>query len=599
MKPKYFLFFCLSVYVLSTQYSTATVRYVSKTGTSTPPYTSWQTASDSIQKCINICVDGDTVYVANGVYYESIYIDKTINLWGSSADSTVINGVGTPNNYILYFSENNSTFKNFTLTSPGQRRTGLANWETNLRADNCRIYDVGYPVTSFNSSPNIENFIITDFTKYAIFDECPNDSCKGIFRNNIIISNGGEPAVNFGYAGTPTFIDNILIEEGTTLTGIESALLRGINLKNNFITGYRWNGMLITEIRTDTAYILNNNLVYNPIDTMFGYGAIAIGTGNRTLLKNNILTNSNRGIYGYQSNDSTKPDYNLFWNVEDLVGGNASLGDSNIVADPMFVNDTIPTANGTYDFHLQKYSPAIDKGDPSIQDVDGSRSDIGMFGGPGGEKYTYLDLPPKTPRNFSYSFDSTNTFLTLKWDMNYESDFKNYKIYRDTIAGFIPSQFNLIGETDTSMILENITEINSNKIYYRVSAVDSQDNESQPGNEIAVIITGVEPGVEILRDYILYQNYPNPFNPSTIISYEIKERAYVKLMVYDIKGELISVMVNKEQNAGYYEVEFNVNSQMSNVKGSLASGIYLYRIEVIGEGRIPVYTEMKKMLMIK
>ena len=48
----------------------------------------------------------------------------------------------------------------------------------------------------------------------------------------------------------------------------------------------------------------------------------------------------------------------------------------------MFVKDTIPTANGNYDFHLQKYSPAIDKGDPTILDVDGSRSDIGMFGGP-------------------------------------------------------------------------------------------------------------------------------------------------------------------------------------------------------------------------
>ena len=151
------------------------------------------------------------------------------------------------------------------------------------------------------------------------------------------------------------------------------------------------------------------------------------------------------------------------------------------------------------------------------------------------------------------------------------------------------------------MIVENITEISSSKIYYRVSVVDNQDNESQPGNEIAVTITGIEPGVEILRDYILYQNYPNPFNPSTIISYEIKERAYVKLMVYDVKGELVSVLVNKEQNAGYYEVEFNsqVGSHQSTVGNSIASGIYLYRIEVIGEGKIPVYTEMKKMLMIK
>ncbi|MDP2364304.1 MAG: hypothetical protein Q8M94_11130, partial [Ignavibacteria bacterium] len=265
-----------------------------------------------------------------------------------------------------------------------------------------------------------------------------------------------------------------------------------------------------------------------------------------------------------------------------------------------------------YDFHLQKYSAAIDKGDPSILDVDGTRSDIGMYGGAGGEQYVYLDLPPKTPRNFSYSFDSTNTFLTINWDMNYEADFKNYKIYRDTITGFIPNQFNLIAASDTSFITENITEFTSDKIYYRVSAVDNHDNESQPGNEISVTITGIEPVVEILRDYILYQNYPNPFNPSTRISYEIKERAYVKLMVYDIKGELVTVLVNKEQTAGYYEVEFSVGSQptgqvglqstvgnQTNATRNLASGIYLYRIEVISEGRIPVYTDMKKMLMIK
>ncbi|MBZ0201133.1 MAG: hypothetical protein K8H86_14770, partial [Ignavibacteriaceae bacterium] len=43
-----------------------TTRFVSKTGSSVPPYTTWATASDSIQKCINICNDGDTVIVANG-----------------------------------------------------------------------------------------------------------------------------------------------------------------------------------------------------------------------------------------------------------------------------------------------------------------------------------------------------------------------------------------------------------------------------------------------------------------------------------------------------------------------------------------------------
>jgi hypothetical protein len=60
-----------------------------------------------------------------------------------------------------------------------------------------------------------------------------------------------------------------------------------------------------------------------------------------------------------------------------------------------------------------------------------------------------------------------------------------------------------------------------------------------------------------VKNYILYQNYPNPFNPSTTISYKLMERGYVKLYVYDVKGELIEVLVNQYQEAGYYEVEFN------------------------------------------
>src|SRR5690606_14811047 len=101
---------------------------------------------------------------------------------------------------------------------------------------------------------------------------------------------------------------------------------------------------------------------------------------------------------------------------------------------------------------------------------------------------------------------------------------------------------------------------------------------------------------------ILYQNYPNPFNPSTTIGYKLKERGYVKLMVYDITGALVSVLVNKEQEAGYYELEFNSSGQpaLRNFsEGGLASGIYLYRIEVIGKGNMPVYSDMKKMILVK
>ncbi len=91
LKISYLILFTLIVNILS---ANATIRFVSKTGTSTPPYTSWQTAADSIQKCIDYSVDGDTIIVANGVYYESLIVNKYLVAIGSSMDSTVIDGTG-------------------------------------------------------------------------------------------------------------------------------------------------------------------------------------------------------------------------------------------------------------------------------------------------------------------------------------------------------------------------------------------------------------------------------------------------------------------------------------------------------------------------
>lgn len=55
----------------------------------------------------------------------------------------------------------------------------------------------------------------------------------------------------------------------------------------------------------------------------------------------------------------------------------------NISANPLFGDD----------FVLSTGSPAIDAGDPALQDVDGSRADMGMYGGPGGE----ITTPPPPP----------------------------------------------------------------------------------------------------------------------------------------------------------------------------------------------------------
>ncbi len=108
LKIPYLILFTLIVNIFS---ANATIRFVSKSGKSTPPYTSWKTAADSIQKCINICVDGDTIIVANGVYKENLVIYTLIYLAGSSMDSTIIDGTGLENYTVHY--RNNGTIKHF------------------------------------------------------------------------------------------------------------------------------------------------------------------------------------------------------------------------------------------------------------------------------------------------------------------------------------------------------------------------------------------------------------------------------------------------------------------------------------------------------
>lgn len=172
----------------------------------------------------------------------------------------------------------------------------------------------------------------------------------------------------------------------------------------------------------------------------------------------------------------------------------------------------------------------------------------------------------------------------------------------DYLPYLINTKFHFsLNQYNTSFV--QLNSHNVSRYAYKITCVDNQGNESQPSQELVVNITSVSANdyPMTISAYCLYQNYPNPFNPSTTIGYKLKERGYVKVMVYDIKGELVSVLVNKEQNAGYYEVEFNsqVGSPQSAVGNSIASGIYLYRIEVIGEGRVPVFSDMKKMLMVK
>ena len=124
-------------------------------------------------------------------------------------------------------------------------------------------------------------------------------------------------------------------------------------------------------------------------------------------------------------------------------------------------------------------------------------------------------------------------------------------------------------------------------------AIDGEIKLKSPGGSVQMIL--IEGGNNIVSvndesnstiySHKLYQNYPNPFNPSTHIDYQLPSNEFVTLKVFDILGKQVATLVNEQQNAGHYSVQFDAST--------LPSGVYVYRIDA------GAFHETKKLSLFK
>jgi hypothetical protein len=104
-------------------------------------------------------------------------------------------------------------------------------------------------------------------------------------------------------------------------------------------------------------------------------------------------------------------------------------------------------------------------------------------------------------------------------------------------------------------------------------------------------IDGVKPSTSnVPKSFALRQNYPNPFNPTTNISYDLPNASRVTLSIYNVLGQQVATIVNKNQTAGTYTASFNA--------GNYASGVYFYRLTAVSGGA-SVFTDVKKLVLVK
>lgn len=107
---------------------------------------------------------------------------------------------------------------------------------------------------------------------------------------------------------------------------------------------------------------------------------------------------------------------------------------------------------------------------------------------------------------------------------------------------------------------------------------------------LSVNTEGDGPGAEIPDAYQLDANYPNPFNPTTQIRYGLPEASAVRLVIFNLLGQVVQVLVNDQEEAGYHTVMWD--GFMANGQAA-PSGLYLYRIDA-GD-----FSETRKMMLVK
>jgi hypothetical protein len=167
--------------------------------------------------------------------------------------------------------------------------------------------------------------------------------------------------------------------------------------------------------------------------------------------------------------------------------------------------------------------------------------------------------------------------VTLRWVTESETDNLGFNIYRSLNKTEHYRKINgrIIEGAGNSSQQHEYTFVDKDIVrgftyWYKLEDVDYEGNPVMHGP-----ISPQEAAKEQVLEFRLNPAYPNPFNPVTHIAYEIPQDGNVKLVVYDLNGKTIRTLVNAEQKAGQYQLEWNGTDQSGNF---VSSGVYFVSI---------------------
>jgi parallel beta-helix repeat protein len=312
-----------------------------------------------IQEAISspLVVDGDTIFVYSGTYYENVLVNKTVSLLGENKDTTIVDGTGTEIAMRIEDTEN-TNISGFTVRNADEWGVDLYRSNrcviSNVRATNnsigIRLLYADSNIIINNTADLNRNYGIklslSSNDNHVIYNYISNQQ-RGIevlyySRNNLItnnsISNSTMQGVFVYETGNNTLLDNDISSNhiGITLFGSSSHSVSGNYIANNGI------GIDLFDSSNYNS-VSGNDIVDNEIGTRL------VRASNNSLFFNNFLNNTehvnsdgsiNVWDDGYPSGGNYWSDYggvDLHKGPYQNIAGSDGLGDTPYIVD---VNNT-------------------------------------------------------------------------------------------------------------------------------------------------------------------------------------------------------------------------------------------------------------------
>ncbi|MCE5272340.1 choice-of-anchor D domain-containing protein [bacterium] len=135
-------------------------------------------------------------------------------------------------------------------------------------------------------------------------------------------------------------------------------------------------------------------------------------------------------------------------------------------------------------------------------------------------------------------------------------------------------------------------DMSAEEVKTLLSGLKALGVEPQKIEQVSLMMASAGMAASLPKAFALAQNSPNPFNPSTTISYQVPDgrEVQVRLEVFDLRGRLVTTLVDDLRPAGTYSVFWDGTDSRG---GKVASGVYMYRL------RAGDFTQTRKMVLLK